>query len=80
MYSVFNQEEGRTYLIGLLNWILCSMYKFFSDKQANEQHKTTAHSVLDNLLNKTTHTAYFNKLPFGRKQKFMTNQYYTWLY
>lgn len=41
---------------------LNSLFKFISDKQANEQHKTTANNVLALLLNKnkTDHTSNFN--------------------
>jgi hypothetical protein len=50
---------------------LDSLFKFFSDKKANMQHKQVANNLLDCILTKTAHTAYFSKLHFGSKQKFV---------
>lgn len=57
----------------LNNWSpqLNILFAFFSDKQGNnDDHKSDASDVLEIIINKTAHSAYFNKLNFGRMQKF----------
>ena len=49
---------------------LDALFKFFSDKQEYNNHKDVANDVLEILINKTAHTAYFSKLKFGSIQKF----------
>lgn len=54
------------------NWSteLDALFKFFSDKQGNNNHKKVANEVLDLIINKTAHSAYFQKIKFGSIQKF----------
>lgn len=56
----------------LNNWSpeLNDLFTFFSDKQGNNNKKQDANDVLDIIINKTAHSAYFNKLNFGSMQKF----------
>jgi hypothetical protein len=50
---------------------LSVLFKYFSNKKQHIEEKNKATDLLDILLNRTEHTSYFSKLPFGSKQKFL---------
>ena len=70
MLNVFGIQP--TIRSDISNWSseLDSLFKYFSNTQ-EEEHKDAAIRLLDILLNRTAHSSYFNKLYFGRQQKFV---------
>jgi len=48
-----------------------NLFSYFGDKQRDSSKKEEAERLLQILFNKTEHSSYFGKLPFGKKTKFL---------
>jgi hypothetical protein len=47
------------------------LFSYFGEKQWDSSKKEEAERLLQILFNKTEHSSYFGKLPFGKKTKFL---------
>jgi hypothetical protein len=47
------------------------LFSYFGEKQRDSSKKEEAERLVKILFNKTEHSSYFGKLPFGKKTKFL---------
>ncbi len=52
------------------------LFSYFGEKQRDSSKKEEAERLLQILFNKTEHSSYFGKLPFGKKTKITINGTY----
>ena len=53
------------------------LFSYFGEKQRDSSKKDEAERLLNILFNKTEHSSYFSKQPFGKKTKFLKMEHTT---